>query len=113
MVDFTNDLAQSISSKSVNLSWIHMPVPKSRDDPAYFEALKRLTLGDKTKLYLGLVHANDKEGTHRRLQAAQSIIPGKNFGIATECGMGRTPKEDLSGILQISKNLTREVESSL
>ncbi|KAJ5917010.1 hypothetical protein N7504_001025 [Penicillium tannophilum] len=84
-----------------------MPVPKNRDDTAYFEPLKRLKAGDRTKLYLGLVHPNDKEGTFRRLQAARDVIPGRDFGVSTECGMGRTPKEELTSILQISKDVTK------
>ncbi|KAJ5934454.1 hypothetical protein N7466_004001 [Penicillium verhagenii] len=106
LVDFANDLTRCISP-SANLSWIHMPVPKSRDDTAYFEPLKRLVAINKTKLYLGLVHANDAEGTFRRLQAAREVIPTEiDFGVATECGMGRTPQEELTSILQISRDVT-------
>ncbi|KAE8336163.1 hypothetical protein BDV24DRAFT_178656 [Aspergillus arachidicola] len=54
------------------ISWIHMPVPQDRDDSAYFEALSQLDVGDNAELYLGLLHANDNEGTRRRIQTAES-----------------------------------------
>ncbi|KAJ5640060.1 uncharacterized protein N7484_007922 [Penicillium longicatenatum] len=106
LVDVANDLVRCIPGDT-DLSWLHMPVPKNRDDTTYFEPLKRLKAGDKTKLYRGLVHPNDEEGTFRRLQAARNVIPGRDFGVSTECGMGRTPKEELASILQISKNVTK------
>jgi methionine synthase II (cobalamin-independent) len=106
LVNVANDLVRCIPGDT-DVSWLHMPVPKNRDDTAYFEPLKRLKAGDKTKLYLGLVHPNDEEGTFRRLQAARNVIPGRDFGVSTGCGMGRTPKEELASILQISKNVTK------
>ena len=107
LVDFTNDLIQSVPRE---VSWIHMPVPKERYDSAYLEPLKRLAASDQTKLYLGLVHANDEEGTTRRIQVARDTLPaGRDFGVATECGMGRTPREDLASILKICKDVTEPV----
>ncbi|KAL3459050.1 hypothetical protein BJX64DRAFT_208039 [Aspergillus heterothallicus] len=87
------------------VEWLHVPVPKDRDDAAYFEPLKRLTAAESTRLFLGLVHANDEEGTRRRIDAAQSVLD-RQFGVATECGMGRTPLEELDSILHISKVVT-------
>jgi hypothetical protein len=75
------------------LDWIHMPVPMDRDDPAYFSPLKDLVRGPSTELFLGLVHVGDgAAGAVRRMKAASAFAPA--FGIATECGMGRsrTPK---------------------
>jgi hypothetical protein len=73
-----------------------MPVPKDRDDVAYFAPLKGLELGS-TSLFLGLVHANDEEGTRKRNQAAGGVDI-QTFGVATECGMGRTPVNELDSI---------------
>ncbi|KAH7032333.1 hypothetical protein B0J12DRAFT_767433 [Macrophomina phaseolina] len=83
------------------VDWVHLPVPRARDDGAYFEPLKSLELGD-TELYLGLVHAHDKEGTERRLKVAQDVLGERMFGVATECGLGRTPTEDFTSIAEIS-----------
>lgn len=46
-------------------------------------------------------------GTRKRIKAAQAVLP--SFGVATECGMGRTPNEELDSILQISEAVTKPV----
>lgn len=98
LVDIANRIIEQINHP---VSWIHIPVPKVRDGFGYFAPVKNLNIAASTKLYLGLVLANDEEGTRKRIKVAQSVIP--NFGVATECGMGRTPNEDLDSILQISE----------
>jgi hypothetical protein len=84
-----------------------MPVPRNRNDDAYFAPLSDLDIGE-AKLYLGLVHHTDGgEGARRRLGTARKYITG--FGIATECGFGRRPKETIPELLQIH----REVATAL
>jgi hypothetical protein len=74
------------------LNWVHMPVPRDRDDDAYFTPLRELHLPAGTELFLGLVHATDgMDGLQRRAAAAQRFSPA--FGIATECGFGRRPAQ--------------------
>lgn len=90
------------------LDWVHLPVPKARDDEAYFEPLKSLELGE-TELYLGLVHAHDQDGTERRLKVAQNVLGSRTFGVATECGLGRTPTEDFASIAEISCEVSAPV----
>jgi hypothetical protein len=68
--------------------WIHMPVPKERDDADYFRPLGELDLPDETELYLGLVHqTGGVDGTRSRIEAASTFVT--RFGVATECGLGR------------------------
>ncbi|GME65310.1 hypothetical protein GTA08_BOTSDO11875 [Neofusicoccum parvum] len=90
------------------VEWVHLPVPKARDDAAYFAPLKSLGW-DETELYLGLVHAHDADGTQRRLQAAQEALGRRRFGVATECGLGRTPTEDFASIAQICAGIAAQV----
>ncbi|KAL3467201.1 hypothetical protein BJX64DRAFT_274188 [Aspergillus heterothallicus] len=108
-VEFANNIRDRLKWP---IGWMHFPVPKDRDDAAYFEPLSRLELGlpveEKTRLYLGLVHANDEEGTKRRLQMASFFA--KDFGVATECGLGRTPVAELDSILSISRDVSRPIE---
>ncbi|KOC07621.1 hypothetical protein AFLA70_211g001981 [Aspergillus flavus AF70] len=106
LVESANDIVKAIRPRTVN--WVHMPVPKDRDDVAYFEPLKGLAVDDNTRLVLGLVHFDDEDGTKRRIKAAQ-LATGKRFSVATECGMGRVPKEHLDSILRISKNVTEPI----
>lgn len=100
LVDIANGVAEG-AERPVN--WIHMPVPADRDDEQYFAALKDLRVGDAA-IFLGLVHANDLEGTKRRIEAASTAC--KKFGVATECGLGRTPSEHLDSIFEICTTVT-------
>lgn len=80
------------------LTWLHLPVPIERDDDAYFSPLDALALGEGTELYLGLVHREDgAEGARRRIDAAAPHAA--EFGVATECGIGRAPAGSTEGIL--------------
>jgi hypothetical protein len=94
-------VANAISADSPRpIQWIHMPVPKERDDSAYFAPLKGLKLRPETKLFLGLVHPGDGiEGTRRRMAMAERFV--KDFGISTECGFGRRPPETVPDLLRI------------
>lgn len=74
------------------LTWLHLPVPIERDDAAYFAPLAGLDLPAETELYLGLVHREDgAEGAQRRVDAAREHVL-RPFGVATECGFGRSPE---------------------
>ena len=89
------------------IQWIHFPVPKDRLDVTYFEPLKNLDIGE-TELFQGLVHPHDQDGTEQRVKAAQAVYL-RSFGVATECGMGRTPLEDIDSIYEIARNITSGV----
>ena len=82
------------------IQWIHLPVPRDRDDDAYFAPLADRRLHPETELYLGLVHYTDGvEGTNRRIETAQRVVP--EFGVATECGFGRRDPETVPRLLEI------------
>lgn len=105
LVEIANGISQGLKR---SLNWISMPVPRNRSDIAYFEPLKNLQLHPETELYLGLVHFTDGvEGTRKRIKTALRVIP--NFGVATECGLGRRPAETVPALLQIH----REVAAAL
>jgi hypothetical protein len=84
------------------LDWVHMPVPRDRDDDAYFAPLRRLRLPADTELFLGLIHATDgMDGARRRIAAAQRWAPP--FGVATECGFGRRAPESIPALLGLHR----------
>lgn len=90
----------AVKSAGRRIDWVHMPVPRDRNDPAYFEPLGNLT--DRTRLILGLVHHTDGvPGTKARIAVARRFRP--DFGIATECGMGRRPSETIPELLDIHR----------
>jgi hypothetical protein len=82
------------------LNWIHLPVPRARSDTAYFEPLSSLERRPETELYLGLIHFTDGiEGARRRMDAARRHI--RDFGVATECGLGRRPPDTIPALLDL------------
>lgn len=83
--------------------WVHMPVPRDRDDDAYFAPLAGLSLPPGTELFLGLVHATDGiDGARRRAATARRFAPAP-FGIATECGFGRREPEGVPALLDLHR----------
>jgi hypothetical protein len=81
-----------------------MPVPKNRDDAAYFAPLNDLKLPDGTQLYLGLVHlADGVEGATRRMRAADKYVHG--YGVASECGLGRKHPTAIIPILDLHRQV--------
>ncbi len=91
MVELANALGKAIAHP---LAFVHMPVPISRTDDAFFRPLRDLDLSGATEVYLGVVHAGDgKEGTDKRIAAAAKHISG--FGIACECGIARARRPEL------------------
>jgi hypothetical protein len=101
MVRLTNGLLEHVDRR---VDWVHMPVPIERDDDAYFAPLAGLRLPPETELYLGLVHFEDGvAGTQRRIDAAAPHADG--FGVATECGLGRIPCEEVLPVLQIHRDV--------
>jgi len=79
------------------MDFLHLPVPRDRTDDAYFAPLTKLAPGLSKKLYLGLVHYDDDAGTRARIATACKHVG--DFGIATECGWGRTDPARVPGII--------------
>jgi hypothetical protein len=105
LVEVANKLSAGVHHP---IHWIHMPVPRERSDEAFFAPLSHLSLKPGTELYLGLIHATDgAEGARARIQAALKSSP--EFGVATECGMGRRPPETLPALLALHAEVAEPV----
>jgi hypothetical protein len=103
MVDMTNALLPRLMRPA---NWLHYPVPRNRHDDGYFAPLARLAASRETELYLGLVHYTDGvEGSARRIRVARRHCA--DFGIATECGLGRRPRETIPRLLEIHAEIAR------
>ncbi|EHK98340.1 hypothetical protein M7I_5812 [Glarea lozoyensis 74030] len=105
-----NNLIQKFVERKIN--WVHLPVPKSRVDVKYFEPLKGMEVKGhgETEFYLGLVHANDCEGTKKRIETAAKVLGGRCFGVGTECGWGRHGDAEFESMLEVSKSAVSDVE---
>jgi hypothetical protein len=99
MTDIANRLLVATRRR---LDWLHLPVPRERDDVAYFTSLANMKLQKTTELYLGLIHLTDGlAGTRRRMAAADKVI--SNYGISTECGFGRRAPETIPALLELHR----------
>ena len=102
VVGIANDSVREIERQ---VDFVHVPVPRGRDDDAYFQPLADLDIG-AAKLFIGLVHHTDGvDGGLRRLATAKKYAAG--FGIATECGLGRRPPETIKELLQIHRGVAK------
>ncbi len=106
-VEIANGITEA-ASRAVD--WVHMPVPRNRADVEYVAPLAGLRIRSSTRLYLGLVHYTDGvAGTRRRIATAASVLP--EFGIATECGLGRRVGQDLGELLRLHAQAAEEVSA--
>jgi hypothetical protein len=105
MVELSNALAAALDRR---IDFLHMPVPKSRADDAYFEPLESLAPDAATALYLGLIHYRDAIGDRQRLAAARrhAVV----HGVACECGLGRGEPARLDELLSAHAKLIEEDE---
>jgi len=94
------------------INFFHAPVPKSALDKLdeYLAPLKELFPKLKeqdTDLYLGVVHYDDIAATRKMIAAACQVLGDFPFGVATECGWGRTPPEQIDNIMKISAEVSK------
>jgi hypothetical protein len=96
------------------LDFVSFTVPQARDDADYFAPLRDLEAGPETELYLALVpyHPDDQaQGTtsrqveHIEAALAQSPAGARDWGICTECGMGRVAAGDVPRLLDLHREI--------
>ncbi|KAF2163004.1 hypothetical protein M409DRAFT_26452 [Zasmidium cellare ATCC 36951] len=107
VVSLTNDL-QGAMALHRPVDFVHMPVPKERNDVAC--VLPLADLGDlRTTVILGLIHAGDLEGTWERVRVAQRVckVP---FGVSTECGLTNKPLEYVQSVFEIASTVCGRAE---
>ena len=110
-VDVLNAVA---SATQRPLNWASFTVPQDRRDADYFHPLRDLTITTHTELYFSLVpyHPQQQaEGTpveqaqHIEDALSQSSAGPREWGICTECGMGRVAAEDVPRLLDLHREL--------
>ena len=94
LVEVANGIGERLDRR---LDFVHMPVPQDRTDRGYFLPLEGLRLPAETELILGLVHHGDTAGDRARIDAARTFVG--SFGVASECGWGRTDPARVPGLL--------------
>jgi hypothetical protein len=77
--------------------FIHMPVDRDAGrDPGYHEPLRELRFGGR--LALGVIdYEGDEQRTRELIEAAATGSGGREFAVATECGMARIDERGPGG----------------
>jgi hypothetical protein len=97
MTRISNSLSRSVNR---SIEWIHMPVPRDRTDDRYFAPFSNLRLQPQTRIFLGLIHHTDGiVGATARMKTAGRYVG--EFGVATECGLGRRKPETIMPLLKL------------
>ena len=105
MVDVANALATRLDRP---INWVHMPLAPDRDETGFLQPLRDLRLHAETELYLGLLHPG--ASTDEVLAAATLARPlTGEFGLATPCGWGRLPPNQLPDLLTAHVRASRPI----
>lgn len=94
LVELANGIGAGVARR---VDFMHLPVPQGRSEPAFYEPLRELKISTDTRIFLGLVFQGDPEGDQVRIVVARGFLA--DFGVATECGWGRTDPENVAGLL--------------
>ncbi len=106
LVEIANGITRELYRR---LDFIHMPVPQDRTDRAYFLPLEGLSVSADTDLILGLVHHDDAAGDRARIDVARDFVD--SFGVASECGWGRTDPARVTGLLESHRNAVEYINA--
>jgi hypothetical protein len=105
-VDLVNAI---VAAAGRPLNWASFTVPQGRGDSGYFEPLRDLQAGPETELYFALVpyHPSEQpEGTSAaQAEHIDAALGAREWGVCTECGMGRVASEDVPALLDIHSAL--------
>jgi hypothetical protein len=96
------------------VNWASFTVPQARNDAGYFAPLRDLAAGQETELCFALVpyHPDEQpDGTAtdqaRHIDAALGLSAAgqREWGICTECGMGRVEPGELPKLLDLHREI--------
>lgn len=109
------DLVNAVTSATDRtLNFVSFTVPQGRNDTTYFQPLGELRTGSETELYFALVpyHPDDQApGTtaeqieHIDAALINSPAGARQWGICTECGMGRVDARDVPRLLDLHSEI--------
>ena len=81
-----------------------------RVDDDYYEPLIDIEMDPATEVFLGLLHDTDSaNGNLDRLSIASKYL--REFGVASECGLGRREPKDMVKIIEHHAEVSRQVQN--
>jgi hypothetical protein len=106
LASVTRGLAERVARP---ISWLHFPVPFNRRDAEFLQPIRSAGLSDTTELYVGLLHLADGiSGARERIGVTQRVLD-RPFGIATECGLGRSQPDSVPDTLRMHAALANPI----
>jgi hypothetical protein len=85
------------------VSWFSITVPQAVREARYFAPLDDLRVDEATELYFALVPYHPAEQpagtTKEQARLIDERLAGREWGICTECGMGRVARDDVLPML--------------
>ena len=91
------------------VSFVSFTVPQYRRDESYFAPLTALAADADMELNFGLVpyHPADQPAgtTEEQIRLIDAALGGRAWGICTECGMGRAGREEITGLLDLHREI--------
>jgi hypothetical protein len=96
------------------VNWASFTVPQARSDADYFAPVRDLATGPQIELYFALVpyHPDDQPAgtTAAQIQHIDTALAGspagrREWGICTECGMGRVAADDVPRLLDLHREI--------
>ncbi|TCP56647.1 hypothetical protein EV191_101592 [Tamaricihabitans halophyticus] len=100
LVDLAHLLVDNVDRR---IDFLQLPVRGDIDPAGYLAPLANLRLAKETALYLGLItDQGGLDGARERVRAAREHVA--EFGVATECGMGRREPEAILPLLEIHRD---------
>ena len=104
-----NLLNAVIASAQRAVAWASFTVPQARSDAEYFAPLRDLAAGPETELYFALVpyHPDEQPDgtTAAQIEHIDTALAGREWGICTECGMGRVAAGDVPRLLDLHREI--------
>jgi hypothetical protein len=106
-VRLVNSVLQGLTRE---LSFVSFTVPQDRSDAAYFAPLAKLATDARTELCFGVVpyHPGEQASgvTDAQVAAIDARLPaGTGWAVSTECGLGRTDRADVPGLLDLHREI--------
>jgi hypothetical protein len=107
-------LNQVTAAASRRVSFTSLTVPQYQTDPAYFSPLQDLRADPQTELYFSLVpyhpSAQQPGTTGKQIRLIDSYLPAsaagpREWGICTECGMGRADRDQITDLLDLHRHI--------
>jgi hypothetical protein len=97
-----------VATASRPLDFVSFTVPQGRGDAEYFAPLAALQAPD-TELNLALVpYHPDRQAegtTATQIGHVDALLDGREWGICTECGMGRAAADDVPALLDLHRTI--------